>query len=99
MSMAVTLRFHRWQSWLCVGFVLLLPSVALAHERFIKHDILQPLHREFFRRLDPNMVAIALRVVVVMAMILTLWCLRDLLDNCVENTLLRKVQGRPRQWV
>jgi uncharacterized membrane protein YphA (DoxX/SURF4 family) len=99
MRKPLTVRFYQWQGWFCAGFVLLLPWVVLAHERFIKHDILHPLHREFFRRLDPNMLDIALRVTVVMAVMLALWFLRDPLDNFIENRLLWRLQGKPRQWV
>ncbi len=95
----VALRFHRWHGWVCAGFVLLLPWMALAHERFIKHELLQPLQREFFRRLDPNMVYIALRVAVLMALMLFIWFLRDPLDNFIENRVLRKLQGKPKQWM
>jgi uncharacterized membrane protein YphA (DoxX/SURF4 family) len=99
MMQPVVLRFHRWQAWLGAGFVLLLPAAVLAHERFIKHDILHPLQREFFRRLDPNMVNIALRATAVMVVMLTLWFLRDPLDNFIENKLLLRLRGKPKQWV
>lgn len=89
----------RWQGWLCASLVLLLPAAAFAHERFVKHDILHPLHRDFFRRLDPNMLNIAWRVFALMALMLFIWFMRDTLDNFVENRLLRKLQGKPKQWV
>ncbi|MBI4641584.1 MAG: DoxX family membrane protein, partial [Candidatus Tectomicrobia bacterium] len=76
-----------------------MPYVAIAHERFIKHEMLRPLQREFFRRLDPNMVNIALRVAFLMALMLVFWFLRDPLDNFVENNLLRKLRGKPKEWV
>jgi uncharacterized membrane protein YphA (DoxX/SURF4 family) len=88
----------RW--WFGAGLgLLLLPSLALAHERFIPHELLVPLHRDYFRRLDPNMVNIAVRICFLMALMLFIWFLRDPLDNFVENRLLRKLRGKPRAWV
>jgi uncharacterized membrane protein YphA (DoxX/SURF4 family) len=89
--------FHR-QWWLGVVLVLL-PSLALAHERFIPHEMLVPLHRDFFRRLDPNMLNIALRIAFLMALMLLVWFLRDPLDNFIENRVLWKLRGKPKEWV
>lgn len=78
---------------------MLLPNVASAHERFIKHELLEPLQRDFFRRLDPNMLNVGLRVAGLMAIMLFIWFLRDPLYNFVENQLVRKLRGKPKEWL
>src|SRR5437588_6290409 len=88
---------HRGQ-W-CLWALLLLPNLVLAHERFIPHELIVPLQRDFFRRLDPNMLSIAARVAVIMAAMLTIWFLRDHLDNFIENRLLHNLRGKPKQWI
>lgn len=90
---------RRYGWWFIVGLGLLLPDLALAHERFIPHELLQPLHRDYFRRLDPNMINIALRVALLMALMLFVWFLRDPLDDFIENRVLRKLRGKPKAWV
>lgn len=82
-----------------MGALLIVPMVAFAHERFIPHELRQPLHRDFFRRLDPNMLSIAIRAAFVMAAMLCVWFLRDPLDKLVENRLLRNLQGKTKDWV
>jgi uncharacterized membrane protein YphA (DoxX/SURF4 family) len=82
-----------------VAGAVMVSGVALAHERFIPHELLFPLHRDFFRRLDPNMVQIAVRVGALMAAMLFLWFLREPLDDFVENRVLWKLRGKPREWV
>jgi hypothetical protein len=78
---------------------MLLPVMVLAHERFIPHQLLEPLQRDFFRRLDPNMVNIALRIAFLMALMLFVWFLRDPLDNFIENRVLWKLRGKPKEWL
>jgi hypothetical protein len=92
-------RFPYPSWWSCVWLILLLPGLALAHERFIPHDLLVPLQRDFFRRLDPNMLNIALRAALLMALMLFVWFLRDPLDNFIENRVLQRLRGKPREWV
>jgi len=91
----------RWFSprpwWLWA--LLLLPGLALAHERFIPHELMVPLKRDFFRRLDPNMLSIAVRVAVIMAAMLFVWFLRNPLDNIIENRFLAKLQGKRKRWL
>jgi uncharacterized membrane protein YphA (DoxX/SURF4 family) len=77
----------------------LLPEGLLAHERFIRHELLQPLNRDFFRRLDLNMLNIAARATLLMALMLFVWFLRDPLDKFVENQLLGKLRGKPKEWL
>ena len=91
-------RFHPVLWWLCPGLILL-PIMVLAHERFIPHELLVPMHRDFFRRLDPNMVNIALRIAFLMALMLFVWFLRDPLDNFIENRVLWKLRGKSKEWV
>ncbi|MGE3536318.1 MAG: hypothetical protein AB7N91_02650 [Candidatus Tectimicrobiota bacterium] len=90
--------YTQWTWWLGVILVVL-PGMAWAHERFIPHELIVPLQRDFFRRLDPNMLSIALRVAFVMAAMLFIWFLRDPLDKLVENRLLRNLRGKAKEWV
>jgi hypothetical protein len=90
--------FHRSQ-WCLWALLLLLPNLALAHERFIPHELIQPLHRDFFRQLNPNMLSIAVRVAAIMAAMLYVWFLRDHLDNFIENQVLHNLRGKPKQWL
>lgn len=92
-------RFPSLSWWSCACLILLLPGLALAHERFIPHELLVPLQRDFFRRLDPNMLNIALRAALLMALMLFIWFLRDPLDNFIENRVLWRLRGKPREWV
>ncbi|MGE3538021.1 MAG: hypothetical protein AB7N91_11390 [Candidatus Tectimicrobiota bacterium] len=91
---------RRWRCalWWSAG-LLLVPSLLGAHERFIPHELIVPLERNFFRRLDPNMLNIAIRVAVVMAAMLFIWFLREPLDNLIENRLLRNLRGKVKTWV
>lgn len=97
--MSKALRKARVVWWLGLATLLALPGIALAHERFIKHDLLHPLHRDFFRRLDPNMVNIAFRVFVIMAGMLFIWFVREHLDNFIEEKLLHRLQGKPKEYL
>jgi hypothetical protein len=78
---------------------MLVPALALAHERFIPHEMLVPLNREYFRSFNPNMLQIAVRVAILMAGMLFLWFLRDALDDFVENRILWRLRGKPKEWV
>lgn len=89
-----------YTQWLwSLGVVLLVPGMVLAHERFIPHELVVPLQRDFFRRLDPNMLSIAIRVAFVMAAMLFIWFLREPLDKLVEERLLKNLRGRLKTWV
>lgn len=95
---SVTQRFHPTFWWLC-ALLILLPGLGLAHERFIAHELLEPLNRGYFRSLNLNMLSIALRVAFLMAGMLFIWFLRDPLDNFIENKLLWRLQGTYKYWV
>lgn len=75
----------------------LLVSVAEAHERFVKHDLLQPIQPEFFRALDPNLFSISLRVYIAMAFLLFLWLAREPIQEWLDRMMpkggLRRWQG------
>jgi uncharacterized membrane protein YphA (DoxX/SURF4 family) len=80
---------------------LLAPSLALAHERFIRHVLKQPLNEQFFRQqpggvlgMHPDMLQIGLLVTANLAVFLTIWFLRDALDHGVRLHLLTRFRGR-----
>jgi len=81
---------------LLFGSILLGPAAALAHERFVKHNLKYPLHYEFFARwpggplgLHPDMVKIASRVATVLAAFFVVWFVRRPVTELIERRLLR----------
>jgi uncharacterized membrane protein YphA (DoxX/SURF4 family) len=96
----LVVSFYHWQTWLFLTVLFYLPGAASAHERFIQHTPKAPLHDDFFRRLDPNMLIIAGRVAGLTALMLFLWFLRQHpLDDFIEHRLLRNLKGKPKEWV
>jgi hypothetical protein len=96
---SAALRLRQCQTVIIAVALLVLPHVALAHERFIKHTPTAPLHEAFFRSLNPYMLNIALRVTLVLAAMLFLWFIRLPLDDLIENGLLRNLSGKPKEVV
>ena len=79
-----------------VVVTLLGASVALAHERFVRHNLRYPLHYEFFGRwpggflgLQPDMVKIATRVAAVLAAFFLVWLVRRPVTELIERRLVR----------
>ena len=73
------------------------PSAAEAHERFVKHDLLQPIRSEFFHGLDPNLLSISLRVYVAMALLLFLWLAREPIAHWLLGGAMP--DGRRHRWL
>ncbi len=71
-----------------------LPTAALAHERFVKHDVLQPFPHDFFFHVDHNVVSIAVRVCLAMAAVLFLWFRRHAIEAFIETKLRAGATGR-----
>jgi hypothetical protein len=74
--------------------VFLVPAIAFAHERFVRHRLKQPLHDEFFLRhpgsflgMDPNMLRVGINAFVVFAAFLVIWFVRQPLDEAVERII------------
>lgn len=67
---------------------------AYAHERWVRHGVLEPVSHEFFRTFNRDMVDIATRVTVILAFLLYLWFLRDALDDIIERGILRRFAGK-----
>jgi hypothetical protein len=72
--------------------VLLVPALALAHERFVRHQLKQPLHDEFFLRypgaflgMHPSMLRVGINAVIVFAAFIVLWFVRKPLDEAIER--------------
>ena len=85
--------------------ILFASGVALAHERFVKHNLRYPLHYEFFGRwpgkplgLHPDMLMIALRVAGILGAFFAIWFLRHTLTERIERTALRRVGGAIQSW-
>jgi uncharacterized membrane protein YphA (DoxX/SURF4 family) len=73
---------------------------ATAHERFIRHQLKQPLKDSFFLQergqflgLDPNMLRIGLLVTAVLAGSTALWFLRESVGEVVRYRLLARLRG------
>jgi uncharacterized membrane protein YphA (DoxX/SURF4 family) len=83
---------------------LLLPTVALAHERFIKHDMKNPMQNWFFMQqegkflgMDPNMIQIGLLVTFILTAFLSIWFLRETLDEFIRYKVLSRLSGWPQR--
>jgi uncharacterized membrane protein YphA (DoxX/SURF4 family) len=83
---------------------LLLPAGALAHERFIKHDMKNPMQNWFFMQqdgkflgMDPNMIQIGLLVTFVLTAFLSIWFLRESLDEFIRYKVLSRLSGWPQR--
>ena len=67
---------------------------ALAHERFVKHDVLRPFPHDFFFHVDHNVLSIAVRVFLVMVAVLFLWFRRHAIEAFVETKLRARAKDR-----
>jgi uncharacterized membrane protein YphA (DoxX/SURF4 family) len=80
--------------------LLLAPSLASAHERFIRHDLKHRMQDWFFGRdpngmlgMNPNMLHIGLLVTALLAVLLSIWFLRESLDEVVRYKILSRLRG------
>lgn len=85
---------------LCAGLLLLLPQLAEAHERFIKHDMKRRMQDWFFLQqagkpfgMDPNMIQVGLLVTLVLTGFFLAWFLRETLDETIRYKVLTKLRG------
>jgi hypothetical protein len=72
----------------------LVPALAMAHERFVRHQLKQPLHDEFFLRdpgaflgMQPSMVRIGVNAVLIFAVFIILWFVRRSIDEAIERSV------------
>jgi uncharacterized membrane protein YphA (DoxX/SURF4 family) len=86
-------------------FILLVPAVALAHERFVRHQLKEPLHDEFFLRypgaflgMQPNMLRIGVNAAIIFAALIVLWFVRRSIDETIEH-LVAGAGGRVQRAV
>ena len=86
------------------GLALVFPQMALAHERFIKHDMKNPMQDGFFLQqagkflgMDPNMVQIGLLVSLVLSAFIFIWFLRESLDEFIRYSVLSRLSGWPQR--
>jgi uncharacterized membrane protein YphA (DoxX/SURF4 family) len=82
------------------ALVLAAPAAASAHERFIRHDLKHRMQDWFFARdpngplgMNPNMLHIGLFVTILLAVLLSIWFLRESLDEVVRYKILYKLRG------
>src|SRR5438094_8572996 len=64
-----------------------LPTTALAHERFVKRDVLRPFPQDFFFHVDHNVMIIAVRVCLAVVAGLSLCLPRDTMSAFVVRHL------------
>ena len=90
----------RLRTALAALLVLLAPSLASAHERFIRHDLKHRMQDWFFARdpsamfgMNPNMLHIGILVTVLLAVLLSIWFLRESLDAVVRYKILSRLRG------
>ena len=80
--------------------LVVLPRVAAAHERFVKHDLKQHLQDGFFMQeagklfgMDPNMIQVGLLVTGVLAAFFVFYFLREGLDEFLRYRILAPLRG------
>jgi uncharacterized membrane protein YphA (DoxX/SURF4 family) len=90
----------RLRTALAAAFLLLAPSLASAHERFIRHDLKHRMQDWFFGRdpnaflgMNPNMLHIGMLVTGLLAVLLGIWFLRESLDAVVRYKILARLRG------
>ena len=91
--------------FLSAAMLTLLPvTVVYAHERFIKHTQLKPLHEQYFQRqpgmflgMQSDMLRIATVSCVLLLAFLVIFFFRQNLDVFIENRLLSGMRGRPQR--
>lgn len=96
---------YRRMAWLLPA--LLMPAAAAgAHERFIKHTLLVPLHNEYFRQqpgrflgIEPNMLQIATMTAALLVFAAMVYFFRQRLDVFIEHRLLGGLGGRAKRAV
>jgi uncharacterized membrane protein YphA (DoxX/SURF4 family) len=86
--------------------VALLPAVAGAHERFVKHDLKKHLKDAFFMQqagmpfgMDPNMIQVGLLTCVVLAAFFVFFFLREGLDEILRYKVLASMRGKAQRFV
>src|SRR5262249_42246705 len=87
-------------------YIALLPAVAGAHERFVKHSLKQHLKDAFFLQqrgtpfgMDPNMIQIGLLVSLVLAAFFVFFFLREGLDEIIRYKVLASLRGNTQRFV
>ncbi len=87
-----------------LGLHVLLPKLVSAHERFVKHDMKNPLQDGFFQQqagklfgMDPNMIQVGLLVSFILTAFLLIWFLRESLDEFIRYKVLMKLRGTPQR--
>jgi uncharacterized membrane protein YphA (DoxX/SURF4 family) len=87
-----------------LALLLLIPALASAHERFVKHDMKKPLQNWFFLQeagklfgMDPNMVQVGLAVTFILTAFLFIWFLREDLDEFIRYKVLTRLGGTPQR--
>ena len=84
--------------------LFLFTALASAHERFVKHDMKNPLQNRFFEQqdgrlfgMDPNMIQVGLAVTAVLTAFLFIWFLREDLDEFIRYKVLTRLGGAPQR--
>jgi len=90
----------RFRTALAAALLLLAPTLALAHERFIRHDLKHRMQDWFFARdpngplgMNANMLHIGLLVTGLLAVLMGIWFLRESLDEIVRYKILSRLRG------
>lgn len=76
---------------LAAVILMLLPAASLAHERFIAHAARWPVDEAFFQHLNPDMLNIAMRVIVMMTGMLFIWFMREPIYNFIIDRIFPRV--------
>ncbi|HEX9428036.1 MAG TPA: hypothetical protein VGA64_09630 [Candidatus Polarisedimenticolia bacterium] len=94
------MRRFRASLAVAVGFAAFVTPAA-GHERFVRHQLKQPLQDWFFRQeegrflgMDPNLLHIGLLVAAVLAGAISFWFLRESVGELLRDRLLARLRGR-----
>jgi len=90
----------RFRTALAAALLLPAPTLASAHERFIRHDLKHRMQDWFFARdpngplgMNANMLHIGLLVTGLLAVLMGIWFLRESLDEIVRYKILSRLRG------
>ena len=88
----IAARGRRRVATVVVLTLIALPALALAHERFVRHQLKHPLHDEFFLRypgallgMHPSMLRVGINAAIVFAAFIGVWFVRQPIDEAIER--------------
>jgi uncharacterized membrane protein YphA (DoxX/SURF4 family) len=75
--------------------VVFSPSIAMAHERWIQHELSKPVNDALFTTMSTDMASVVGRTVFIFLVFMTGWIYRDRIERVVRKTLKRQLHDKP----